>query len=235
MKASRSRLFAFVLLCVLILASSLPAMQKALGGSQTEAWVNARFLPLVMNDPLSAPSATPTFTPTATASPTLTGTPTPSATPTDTPTSTATPTDTPSPSATPICHLPSPTPACTSTSTSTQDCTPTPIHPPIFTPTGAYIPALKLTVTQSPLTIFPPVMIFTAELRVMIPIPSTGVKVDFYNLAGTGLEYLGSGMIGNHGEAVLNKQMCPGKYTTIARAEVNSLVLWSNAVAYTVY
>jgi hypothetical protein len=90
-------------------------------------------------------------------------------------------------------------------------------------------------VAQSPLTIYPPIMIYTAKLMVMIPIPSTGVKVDFYNLEETGLEYLGSGMIDNHGEALLSKQMCPGNYTAIARAEVNSLVIWSNPVTYTVY
>ena len=94
---------------------------------------------------------------------------------------------------------------------------------------------MKLSVTQSPLTIYPPIMIYTAQLMIMIPIPSTGVTVDFYNLQETGLEYLGSGKIGNNGEAVLNKQMCPGNYTAIARALINSLVLWSNLAAYTVH
>lgn len=78
-------------------------------------------------------------------------------------------------------------------------------------------------------------MIYTAQLMVMIPIAYTGVKVDFYNLQETGLEYLGSAEMKNTSEAVLNKQMCPGNYTAIARAELNSLVIWSNPVPYTVH
>jgi hypothetical protein len=90
-------------------------------------------------------------------------------------------------------------------------------------------------VTQSPLAIYPPIMIYTAQLMVMIPIPATGVKVDFYNLQETGLEYLGSAEMGKMGQAVLSKQMCPGTYTAIARAAINSLVIWSNPVPYTVH
>jgi hypothetical protein len=244
MKTSPSRILAFGLLGALVLVASLPAMQKALGGSQVVAWVNPRFLPVVLNNALPIPSATPTLPPTATATSTSTEPPnpcatppnilTPTATPTDTPTASATPTETPTLSATPICHLPSPTPASCS-STSALGCTPTPTHPPVFIPTGTYIPALKLTVARSSLTIYPPVMIFTAKLMILITIPSTGVRVDFYNLVGNGLEFLGSGQIGNTGEALLNKQMCPGTYTAIARAEINSLVLWSNPVPYMVH
>jgi hypothetical protein len=253
MKVSRSRILVFVLVFVLILASSLPALQMALGSSQAAAWPEVHFLPLMMNDHLPGPTATPTRIPTTTATKpietppnpcatppetltaiaTPTDTPTASATPTDTPTASATPTESPTPSATPICHLPSPTPTCSPTST--LPCIPTPIHTPIFPPTGTYISALKLTVTQSPLTIYPPVMIYTAQLTVMIPIPSTGVKVDFYNLQETGLEYLGSAEMGNLGQAMLSKQMCPGTYTAIARAVINSLEIWSNPVPYTVH
>jgi hypothetical protein len=254
MKTSPSRILAFGLLGALVLVASLPAMQKALGGSQVVAWINPRFLPVVLNNALPMPSTTPTLPPTATATPTSTEPPNPCATPpdtltptatptgtpiftaspTDTPTALATSTETPTLSATPICQLPSPTPASCS-STSALGCTPTPTHPPVFIPTGTYVPALKLTVAQSPLTIYPPIMIFTAKLMVLIPIPSTGMRVDFYNLVGYSLEYLGSGQIGNNGEALLNKQMCPGIYTTIARAEINNLALWSNPVTYTVH
>jgi hypothetical protein len=243
MKVSRSRILVFVLVFVLILASSLPALQMALGSSQAAAWPEAHFLPLVINDHLPGPTATPTRIPTTTATKPIETPPNPCATPpdtltaiatpTDTPTASATPTESPTASATPICHLPSPTPTCSPTST--LPCIPTPIHTPIFSPTGTYISALKLTVTQSPLTIYPPIMIYTAQLLVMIPIPSTGVQVDFYNLQETGLEYLGSAEMGNMGQAMLSKQVCPGTYTAIAQAVINSLVIWSNPLPYTVH
>ncbi len=79
MKPSRSRNFAFVLLCVFVLAVSLPALQTALGSSRIAGWNDPLYLPLVLNDNLSLPTAMPTFTLTLTG----TSTDTPTATPTD--------------------------------------------------------------------------------------------------------------------------------------------------------
>jgi hypothetical protein len=96
-------------------------------------------------------------------------------------------------------------------------------------------PTLKLSVTQSPLTIYPPVMIYTAQLSYVPPTPSALLKVDYYNVADTGgLVYLGSATVDKTGKAVLNKQMHPGTYTAIARVVINQQVVWSNRVVYTV-
>lgn len=96
-------------------------------------------------------------------------------------------------------------------------------------------PTLKLSVTQSPLTIYPPVMIYTAQLSYVPPTPSALLKVDYYNIADTGgLVYLGSAMIDSTGKAVLTRQMRPGTYTGIARVVISQQVIWSNRVVYTV-
>jgi hypothetical protein len=96
------------------------------------------------------------------------------------------------------------------------------------------VPPIRLTVTQSPLAIYPPIMIYTAQLTVLIPTPSAGFTVDFYNLSGIGLEYLGS-VVTQTGQAVLSRQMNPGTYTAIARMVINSQVYWSNEVTYKVF
>ena len=97
-------------------------------------------------------------------------------------------------------------------------------------------PTLKLTVTQSPLTIYPPMMIYTAQLSYMPSPASTQLKVDFYNLlpSGTGMQYLGSAPVDSTGKAVLNKQMTAGTYTAISSIVINSLTIWSNKVTYKV-
>jgi hypothetical protein len=104
---------------------------------------------------------------------------------------------------------------------------------PIPWPIPGY-PRLTLTVTQSPLTVYPPIMIYTAQLSYVPPAPSTQFKVDFFNLSWTGWEYLGSAIVNPKGEAVLSKQMHAGKYTAIARVVINSRSIWSNAVTYKV-
>ncbi len=96
-------------------------------------------------------------------------------------------------------------------------------------------PTLKLSVTQSPLAIYPPVMIYTAQLSYVPPTPSTLLKVDYYNVADTGgLVYLGSATVDSTGKAVLSKQMPRGTYTAISKVVVNQQVIWSNKVLYTV-
>jgi hypothetical protein len=96
------------------------------------------------------------------------------------------------------------------------------------------MPTLTLTVTQSPLTIYPPIMIYTAQLSYVPSITSTQLMVDFYNLEGTGLVYLGSSPLNQKGQAVLSKQMKPGTYSAIARVMINSHLIWSNIVTYKV-
>jgi len=96
------------------------------------------------------------------------------------------------------------------------------------------MPELKLSVTQSPLTIYPPIMIYTAELDCAPTTSSAVLKVDFYNLSGNKLEYLGSAPIDQTGKAVLSKSRYPGTYTAIARVVINTREIWSNPVMYTV-
>ena len=77
-------------------------------------------------------------------------------------------------------------------------------------------------------------MIYTAQLNVLPPMPSTGWKVDFYNYSETTVVYLGSAPVNQAGQAVLSRQLYPGTYTAIARLVINSRVIWSNAVTYLV-
>jgi hypothetical protein len=106
-----------------------------------------------------------------------------------------------------------------------------------FAGSGPVLPDLKLTVEQSPLAIYPPLMIYTAQLSFVPPVPSTPLVADFYNLAPDGssiLVYLGSGPFDNTGKAVLLKQMRPGIYTAIAKTVIDGIVIWSNKVEYKV-
>ncbi len=96
------------------------------------------------------------------------------------------------------------------------------------------MPELNLTVTQSPLTIYPPIMIYTAQVDCLPTTTSSKLKVDFYNLSGNTLEYLGSAPMDQTGKAVLSKPMVPGTYTAIARMLINSQAIWSNTVTYKV-
>jgi hypothetical protein len=95
-------------------------------------------------------------------------------------------------------------------------------------------PILKLTVTQSPLAIYPPVMIYTAQLSNPPTMTAAALKVDFYHLVGTGLSYFGSAIVDRTGKAVLSKQMKAGNYTVIAQVVINKQVIWSNKVTYRV-
>jgi hypothetical protein len=104
---------------------------------------------------------------------------------------------------------------------------------PILWPIPRY-PTLTLTVTQSPLTVYPPIMIYTAQLSYVPPTPSTQLKIDFFNLSWTDWEYLGLAIVSPKGEAVLSKQMHAGTYLAIARVVINSRSIWSNAVIYMV-
>ena len=77
-------------------------------------------------------------------------------------------------------------------------------------------------------------MIYTAQLSYVPPVISVQLKVDFFHLVGTGLEYLGSAAVDPAGEAVFSQQTEPGSYTAIARVVIQTQVLWSNSVAFTV-
>jgi hypothetical protein len=95
-------------------------------------------------------------------------------------------------------------------------------------------PTLKLTVTQSPLAIYPPYMIYTAQLSYVPPNPSAQLKVDFYNVAQLAQVYLGSALVDSTGKAVLSKQMKAGTYTAISKIVINTQTIWSNTVLYKV-
>jgi hypothetical protein len=112
-----------------------------------------------------------------------------------------------------------------------------------FVPSARRVPVapiLKLTVTQSPLTVYPPIMIYRAQLSYLPPTPSAKLMVDFYNISSTatvtntGLVYLGSAPVDRTGVAVLSKQMKAGIYTAVARIVINRQVIWSNKVTYKV-
>jgi len=77
-------------------------------------------------------------------------------------------------------------------------------------------------------------MIYTAQLNILPPTPVTQFKVDFFNISGPKVEYLGSALIDQAGKAILSKQILPGTYTAIARLLINAREIWSNAVTYTV-
>jgi len=100
-------------------------------------------------------------------------------------------------------------------------------------------PTLKLSVTQSPLTIYPPIMIYTAQLSYLPPVVSNApLMVDFYNLSTDSsvdkMEYLGSAPVDKTGKAVLSKQMKAGAYVAIAKIVLNGQTIWSNKVEYKV-
>ena len=116
---------------------------------------SANYIPLMwLHDEVSitAPIATPTYTPipTATDTPTVTHTPTTTPTATNTPIPTATPTQTPIPTAT---HTPTNTPIPTATNTPipTATPTPTPTFTATHTPTNTPIPTATPTATNTPI------------------------------------------------------------------------------------
>lgn len=113
----------------------------------------------------------------------------------------------------------------------------------IFFSTGAadiapVRPILKLSVEQSPLAVYPPIMIYTAQLNPLPPISNARLVADFYNInensTSDNASYLGSAPFDNTGKAVLSKQIKPGKYIAIAKTKINNRVIVSNKVAYIV-
>jgi hypothetical protein len=100
------------------------------------------------------------------------------------------------------------------------------------------LPTLKLSVTQSPLTIYPPYMIYTAQLSFMPPVSTTKLKADFYNynLNSTidNRGYIGSAYFDNTGKAVFSVQMEKGAYVALAKAVINGVTIESNKVEYKV-
>lgn len=99
------------------------------------------------------------------------------------------------------------------------------------------LPQLKLSVTQSPLAIYPPIMIYTAQLS-YVPIITTAVlKVEFYHLqlGSYRMIYLGSARVDKTGKAVLSKQIRPGKYVALSKIIIYNKIIWSNKVEYKVY
>lgn len=98
------------------------------------------------------------------------------------------------------------------------------------------MPTLKLTVQQSPLAVWPPIMIYTAQLSFMPPVSTTQLKADFYNITSPmgPIMYLGSAPFDSTGKAVLSKSMNPGTYTALASTVINNLTIKSNTVTYKV-
>ncbi|MCX8129449.1 MAG: hypothetical protein N3I35_05035 [Clostridia bacterium] len=104
------------------------------------------------------------------------------------------------------------------------------------------LPTLKLSVQQSLLHIYPPIMIYTAQLSFIPPSPSTALKVEFYNIvpgptptSPTQVVFLGSAPVDSTGKAVLSKQIMPGTYTAISKIVISTNTIWSNKVDYKVY
>lgn len=101
-------------------------------------------------------------------------------------------------------------------------------------------PSLTLTVQQSPLAVYPPMMIYTAKLNNW-PLPidnATSIKVDFYRglvNVNTPMPLIGSAIMDpKTGIAVLNKQMDRGYYVAVAKTVINGISLTSNTVYYKV-
>lgn len=108
-------------------------------------------------------------------------------------------------------------------------------------PADSALSYLKLTVEISPANVYPPIVIYTAQLGNIPPITSTKLIADFYNIntntdpVNGNLDYLGSAPFDNTGKAVLYKQMKPGYFVGIAKTEINGKLIWSNRVEYKVY
>lgn len=97
------------------------------------------------------------------------------------------------------------------------------------------LPTLKLTVEPSMLAIYPPYMVYTAQLSFVPPTSTAVLTADYYNVRGPALIYLGSARVDRTGKAVFTKQMPKGTYIGIARVVLsNQQVVWSPEVIYTV-
>ncbi|MCL6590707.1 MAG: hypothetical protein K6U80_12210 [Firmicutes bacterium] len=100
---------------------------------------------------------------------------------------------------------------------------------------GPALPSLKLTVEMSPLDVYPPIMIYTAQLSYMPPV-NTILKADFYHVDATSTApiYLGSAAFDKTGKAVLSKQIKAGAYIAYAITVINGTTIVSNKVEYRV-
>lgn len=101
----------------------------------------------------------------------------------------------------------------------------------------AALPSLRLSVQPSMLGIYPPIMIYTAQLSSFPTSANSVLTVDFYNIVSNSpvqLSYLGSATVDNTGKAVLYKQMSPGVYTGVAKLDINNNTIVSNVVTYRV-
>ena len=103
-------------------------------------------------------------------------------------------------------------------------------------------PTLKLEVTQSPLAVYPPIMIYTATLS---PIPidtSRQIIIDFYNakydpagIVAPEFEYIGSAVLDpTTGQAKLAKSMYPGVYVAYCMTKSLGEPIYSEKVIYKV-
>jgi hypothetical protein len=110
-------------------------------------------------------------------------------------------------------------------------------------------PMLSLKVTISPITIYPPLVLFTATVS---RLPSSGdipPVVDYFLVSpslcfssalSTGilcsptLNYLGSAQVNRYGEAVFSQQMKAGAYTAVARINISGATIWSSNVSFQV-
>lgn len=105
---------------------------------------------------------------------------------------------------------------------------------------GPAPPTMKLTVEFSPLDVYPPYLIYTAQLSYMPPINSTMLKADFYHflldspVASVAPVYLGSATFDKTGKAVLWKQINRGAYSAFAKTAINGVIIYSNKVEYKV-
>jgi len=98
-------------------------------------------------------------------------------------------------------------------------------------------PTLTLTVERSSLDVYPPMMIYTAQLNNAPSGINTDIKVDFYNLRSSvflfKVEYLGSAPIDSAtGKAVLERQVKPDVYFALAKVTINGVEIKSNTVTY---
>lgn len=96
------------------------------------------------------------------------------------------------------------------------------------------IPTLTLTVEKSPLTIWPPMMIYTAKLS---PVPSSGINQCNFLNSPEGMPRwitIGSAPFNNLGIAQIHVQMNPGEYQAMANTTINGTLIKSNIVHYKV-
>jgi hypothetical protein len=108
---------------------------------------------------------------------------------------------------------------------------------------------LNLKVSFSPITIYPPLVIFTATLSRASVDSDILPVVDYFlvtptlcslqelssdNLCDPRMIYLGSAQLNPCGQAVFSRQMEPGAYTAVARIKINGTTVWSNYVSFKV-